>query len=164
MKKIGILLVLTVAVMLFSQIGVFAATPEVMMSVETEEANTSELVSITKPENLNDTTFNVSYIVSGYGIGGTTVTFYRYNAEEDLYEKVYNEMKYIDENGASQKIQSQAEVTIGTSGLFLNSISLGQGENTILVRAENGDLIQYIELYITKYSYNIIDLIKSMAA
>ena len=44
----------------------------------------------------------------------------------------------------------------------MNSISLKQGENLILVRAENGDEVQMMLLSVTKYNYNIIDLIKSL--
>ena len=78
------------------------------------------------------------------------------------FKKVYSELKYIDENGGSQILKTPSEVKIGTSGLFMNSISLKQGENLILVRAENGDEVQMMLLSVTKYNYNIIDLIKSL--
>ncbi len=162
MKRICVV-VLALALLLVSQIGAFAtSTPEVMLAGV--EGNTSNLVNITKPENLKDSTFNISYIVSGYGKGGTVVTLYRYNLSDQVYEKMYLEASYVDENGKTQTIETASEVAIGTSGLFMSSVPLGQGENSFLLRAENGDLVQYVEFEITKYSYNIIDLIKSLSA
>lgn len=158
MKKVYIA-ILVVAVMLLGQIGVFAAPDS--LAVDTT-GNTADLVVITKPQNPKDATFNESYIISGCGREGTTVALYSFSPETGMYEKFYSEMKYIDEYGASQVLRTPSETTIGTSGLFMNTITLTRGENTILVYAQNGDEVQVMKLWITKYSYNIIDLIKSL--
>lgn len=162
MKKICIVF-LAVMLLLLSQVCVFAeSTPDVILVGV--EGNSSDLVSITKPENQKDSTFNISYIVSGYGKTGTTVTLYRYNPSDMVYEKMYVETSTIDKNGASKIVERASEVGIGTSGLFMCPAALNQGENSFLLRAENGQKVQYVELQITKYSYNIIDLIKSITA
>ncbi len=158
MKKIGIVL-LVVAVMLFCQLGVFAAPDTLPLDAA---GNTTGLVVITKPQNQKDSTFDEKYIISGYGKEGTVVSLYYQDAESNSYKKFYSEMKYIDIEGGSQVIQSPSEVTIATSGLFMAPITLAQGENAILVRAENGEDIQMMKLSVTKYNYNIIDLIKSL--
>lgn len=159
MKKVYIA-ILVVAVLLLGQIGVFAAPDS--LPVDTT-GNTAGLVVVTKPQNPKDSTFEESYIISGCGKEGTTVALYSFSPETGMYEKFYSEMKYIDENGASQILRTPSESTIGTSGLFMNTITLARGENTILVYAENGENVQVMKLLITKYNYNIIDLIKSLA-
>ena len=132
----------------------------VLASPDTLPANvsgtTSDLIIITKPENQKDSTFSSSYIISGHGMGGTVVTFYSYNAETGVYDKIYNATQYVDANGVTQTTQTVAEVTIGTSGLFMGTVGLSEGENKILVRAENGDHVQIMTLSLTKYNYNII--------
>ncbi len=152
---------LMLAVLTVCQVGVFASDSPETLAADIE-GTTSDLIIVTKPENQKDSTFESTYIISGYGMGGTVVTLYSYNEAEDVYEKVYNEVRYIDEDGGSQLLQTGAEVTIGTSGLFMGSVDLGQGENIILVRAANGDHVQFMKLSLTKFSYNIIDLIKSL--
>ncbi len=158
MKRICSLFLIAV-LLLFGQLAVFAA-PETMAA--DASGNSSGLIVITKPQNQKDSTFNGAYIISGYGKEGTVVTLYQYDFDAADFKKVYSEMRYIDENGGSQILKTPSEVTIGTSGLFMNSISLKQGENLILVRAENGDEVQMMLLTVTKYNYNIIDLIKSL--
>ncbi len=158
MKKIYITL-LAVMILLLSHVSVFAAPETLDAGVA---GNSSGLVVVTKPQNQKDSTFNQAYIISGYGKEGTTVTLYCFDPAEGNYKKFYNETTYVDERGATQKVRTASEVKIGASGLFMNTISLGQGENVILVRAENGEHIQLMKLSVTKYNYNIIDIIKSL--
>lgn len=160
MKKLFSFFLVPVILLVFG-IGVFAS-PETISADVT--GTTSDLISITKPENQKDSTFNSTYIISGYGMGGTVVTLYGYNPQTGLYEKVYNATEFVNANGESQNVQTSAEVTIGTSGLFMGAVNLGDGENTILVRAANGDQVQLMKLSLTKYNYNIIDLIKALSA
>ncbi len=158
MKRIC-LAVLMIAVLLFSQIATFAA-PETVANDAT--GNSSSLVVVTKPKNQKDSTFDGSYIVSGYGKEGTTVTFYKYSEKEGVYNKMYNESQYVDANGETQKTWVASEVKIGTSGMFMNPIYLTQGDNVVLVRAENGDKVQLMKLSLTKYSYNLFDILKAL--
>ena len=160
MKKL--LAVFLIVVMLAATSVAVFASPETIPS--DVSGTTSDLIMVTKPENQKGSTFNSSYIISGYGMGGTVVTLYSYNAADDVFEKVYNTSEYVDANGGAQVVQTGAEVTIGTSGLFMGTVGLSQGENIILVRAENGDHVQFMKLSLTKFNYNIIDLIKSMSA
>lgn len=160
MKKL-LSLCLMMLLLLSCSINVFASPETVPADVS---GTTSDLIIITKPENQKDSTFSSKYIISGYGMGGTQVTLYSYNENEGVYEKVYNTSEYVDENGSTQQVQTGAEVTIGTSGMFMGTVGLVQGENTILVRAANGEHVQFMKLSLTKYNYNIIDLIKSLSA
>ena len=158
MRKVYIAVVM-LAVLLVGQISVFAS-PDTIAPEQT--GNSTELVAITKPKNQKDSTFDSSYIVSGYGKEGTTVGIYLYSSEEGVYKKLFNEAQYVDGEGVVQKTKVPAETVIGASGLFLNSIPLTQGVNDVLVYAENGEQVQFVKLAITKYNYNLFDIIKSL--
>ncbi len=159
MKKFWKIVSLTLVLCFVGAIGVFAA-PDTVASDAT--GNTYDLLVITNPQNQKDSTFDSTYIVSGYGKEGTVVTLYRYDAAEDVYKKVYNETQYVDENGVTQKNYSEATVTIGASGLFMNTLVLVSGAQNLLVRAENGENIQMMKIALTKYNYNLIDILKSL--
>ena len=158
MRKLYMLL-LTAVFCLIGTIGVLAA-PDTVASDAC--GNTYDLIVITNPQNQKDSTFDSGYIISGYGREGTVVTLYWHDAGENVYKKIYNETQYIDGNGQTQKAYSEATVTIGASGLFMNTVNLAQGGNNILVRAENGDKVQLMKLSVTKYNYNLFDIIKSL--
>ena len=106
--------------------------------------------------------WGANYIISGYGKEGTAVTLYWHDATANLYRKIYNETQYVDANGARQSAYTEATVTIGASGQFMNTVNLAQGGNNILVRAENGGQTQLLRLSVTKYNYNLFDIIKSL--
>lgn len=146
---------------IISILGVFAA-PDTVSADAT--GNTYDLLVVTHPQNQKDSTFDSTYIVSGYGKEGTVVTLYWYDATDGVYKKVYNETQYVDENGATQTAYSEATVTIGASGLFMNSISLVQGTHNILVRAENGENVQVMKISLIKYSFNLFDILKSLTS
>lgn len=159
MKNFWKIVSLTLVLCFFGVIGVFAA-PDTVASDAT--GNTYDLMVITNPQNQKDSTFDSTYIVSGYGKEGTVVTLYRFDAAENVYKKVYNETQYVDENGVTQTTYSEATVTIGASGLFMNTLVLMQGAQNLMVRAENGENVQIMKIALTKYNYNLIDILKSL--
>ena len=158
MRKVRFAAILLI-VFVMCQLLAFAA-PETISA--DSAGNSNSLVVITKPKNQKDSTFGNSYIISGYGKEGTTVTLYSYSSDEGAYKKIYNETQFVDASGVIQNTSTAAEVKIGASGLFMNSIPLSQGANDILVRAENDDKIQLMKLSLTKYNYNLFDIIKSL--
>ncbi len=159
MKRIIGLISLVLLFSFAGTLGVFAAPDTVAAD---EQGNTYDLIVITNPQNQKDSTFDSAYIVSGHGKEGTTVTLYWHDATENVYKKVYNETQYVDAEGVSSTVYSEATVTIGASGLFMNTVILAPGGNNLLVRAENGDMVQMMEMSITKYNYNLFDIIKSL--
>ncbi len=150
---------LTFLFCLIGNIMVFAA-PDTVASDAV--GNTHDLIVITNPQNQKDSTFDAGYIISGYGRENTSVTFYWHDSIENVYKKIYNEVHYIDANGVNQKAYGEATVTVGASGLFMNTVVLAPGGNNLLVRAENGDKVQLMRLSVTKYNYNLFDIIKSL--
>lgn len=158
MRKVITAILLTV-ILVMSQLAVFASPDTIAAD---SAGNSNGLVVVTRPKNQKDSTFDNAYIISGYGKEGTTVTLYSFSAEDGIYKKIYNETQFVDENGVAQKASVASEVKIGASGLFMNTIPLSQGANDVLVRAENGDKIQLMKLSLTKYSYNLFDIIKSL--
>ncbi len=158
MRKVCIAALLLL-VLLVGQLSVFAAPDTI---TEGTIGNSNDLVVVTKPKNQKDSTFDSFYIVSGYGKEGTVVSFYIYSADEGLYKRILNETQYIDESGVKQTAKVPSEVKIGASGLFINTVALTQGVNDILVRAEKDENVQLMKLSITKYGYNLFDIIKSL--
>ena len=158
MKKLCIA-ILMLASLLAGQLSVFAS-PDTVAAGST--GNSNGLVVVTKPKNQKDSTFSADYVISGYGKEGSTVTFYNYSDEDGVYKKIFNTAQYLDANGNVQTAPVACEVKIGASGLFMNSIPLSQGLNNVLVRAENGDKLQFMKLSLTRYSYNLFDIIKSL--
>lgn len=158
MRKVCIA-VLMLAVLLVGQLSVLAAPDTIEAGAV---GNSNELVVVTKPKNQKDSTFDSSYIVSGYGKEGTEVGFYLYSAEDGIYKRMLTDIQYVAADGSVQKSKVPVEVKIGASGLFINTVSLNQGINDILIRAEKGEAVQLMKLSITKYSYNLFDIIKSL--
>ncbi|MBR5154950.1 MAG: hypothetical protein IKW62_00495 [Clostridia bacterium] len=158
MRKVVFAVLLMVSVLL-GQFSVFAS-PDTIAPDST--GNSNGLVVVTNPKNQKDSTFNATYIISGYGKEGTVVTLYNYSSNDGVYKKIFNNTQYVDANGVLQNAQTAAEVKIGASGLFMNTITLNQGGNDILIRAENSDRVQFMKLFLTKYSYNLFDIIKSL--
>lgn len=161
MKRFCTIFLTIVLCTLMGSLSVFAA-PETVAADAV--GNTYELVVVTKPQNQKDSTFDAGYMISGYGKEGTTVTLYRLDANENVYRKIYNETRYVDAAGTARKTYAEASATIGASGLFMNTVNLTQGTNNILVRAEKGDSVQLMKISVTKYNYNLFDIIKSLTA
>lgn len=138
----------------------FAAPDTVSPS---EEGNVTDLIAVTNPQGQKDTTFDASYVISGYGKEGTVITVYWHDAEEDVYKKVYNEVIYTAPDGTVTTTFEEATVTVGASGLFMRPVDLSHGEHNFLIRAENGESVQYLKLSLTRYKRNLINIIKSWA-
>lgn len=126
-----------------------------------EAGNASNLISVTKPEGQKDSTFDSTYVISGYGKEGTVVTLYYHDTITDMYQKIYNKVEYTEADGSVSVSYNEASASIGASGLFMNTVIPAEGENNILVRAENNGDVQYLKLTITRYKRNIIGIIKS---
>ena len=159
MKQFWKVISLTLVLSFICMLSAFAAPDTVANDAS---GNTYDLIVITNPQNQKDSTFDSTYIVSGHGKEGTKVTLYWHDATENVYKKVYNETQYVDANGTTQTAYSEATVTIGASGLFMNTVILSQGAHNLLVRAENVDKVQMMKLSLTKYNYNLIDILKSL--
>lgn len=121
-KIIAILCIITVV----SSVAVFAA-PDTLDSTST--GNSNNIIVITNPPTDKSATFDMSYIISGYGKPGATVTMYVYDGS------VYRKSSY--------------EWTIGASGLFFKKITLAKGKNALICYAESGSANQTVPLEIT---------------
>lgn len=121
-KVIALFCVLTVA---FSM--VVSAAPDVLYSTST--GNSNNIIVITNPPTDKSATFDMSYIISGYGRPGADVTIYLYDGS------VYKRSDYT--------------WTIGASGLFFKKITLAKGKNALICYAESGSNNQTVPLEIT---------------
>lgn len=127
------------------------------------EGNVTDLIAVTNPQGQKDSTFDASYVISGYGKEGTVITVYWHDAAEDIYKKVYSEITTTAPDGTVATALEEATVTVGASGLFMRPVDLSHGEHNFLIRAENGESVQYLKLSLTRYKRNLINIIKSWA-
>lgn len=127
-----------------------------------EEGTATDLIAVTKPEGQKASTFDSTYIISGYGKENTVITLYWHNMAEDMYQKIYNKVEYTEADGKVTAKYEEATVTVGASGLFMNTVEPAEGDNNILIRAENGENVQYIKLSITRYKRNLLGIIKAL--
>ena len=121
-KIIALVCVITI----FSSIAVFAA-PDVLESTAT--GNSTNIIVITNPPTDKSATFDMSYIISGYGRPGADVTMYFHDGA------VYRKSAYTWK--------------IGASGLFFKKITLAKGKNALICYAESGTANQTVPLEIT---------------
>ena len=149
---------LSVLILILCTSAVFAS-PDTVSPYD--EGNATDLISVTKPEGQKDSTFDNTYVISGYGKEGTVVTLYYHDTITDMYQKIFNKVEYAEADDTITTSYEEASTTIGASGLFMNTVIPAEGENNILIRAENGESVQYLRLSITKYKRNIIGIIKS---
>lgn len=126
-----------------------------------DAGNTYDLISVTTPQYQKDSTFSSSYVIEGYGLEGASVMVYWYDAANDIYRKVYDHAQGYDENGNPIIIYLEAAFTVGSSGQFKKSVELCPGANNFLLRAERDGLCQMVKISLTRYNYNLFDIIKS---
>ena len=106
---------------------VVCAAPDVLYSTST--GNSNNIIVITNPPTDKSATFDMSYIISGYGRPGAEVTMYIYDGS------VYRKSAYT--------------WNIGASGLFFKKITLAKGKNALICYAEAGSSNQTVPLEIT---------------
>ena len=134
-KKIIALICL---VTMLSSVAVFAA-PDVLEATAT--GNSNNIIVITNPPTDKSATFDMSYIISGYGRPGAEVTMYLYDGV------VYRKSAYT--------------WTIGASGLFFKKITLAKGKNALICYAEAGTSNQTVPLEITYLGSNFMSTLNN---
>lgn len=117
---------LVCVLMVVASVAVSAA-PDVLYSTST--GNSNNIIVITNPPTDKSATFDMSYIISGYGRPGASVVMYIYDGS------VYRKSDYT--------------WTIGASGLFFKKITLAKGKNALICYAEAGSSNQTVPLEIT---------------
>ncbi len=133
-KIIALICVLTIV----SGMAVSAA-PNVLYS--SSVGNSNNIIVITNPPTDKSATFDMSYIISGYGRPGATVTIYIYDG------RVYKKSAYT--------------WTIGASGLFFKKITLAKGKNALICYAEAGSSNQTVPLEITYLGSNFMNTLNN---
>jgi len=112
--------------------------------------NSNSLIYIKKPASLSATTSEKTYTVSTAGKPGVEVTILRKSYYDGQFYKVY-------QGGYG------LEGTIGASGVYVVSIELIEGGNTIMVYAANNDERQIIKIDIRRITRSQLDKINSLS-
>lgn len=122
MKRIALAFALAIVV-LFTSISAFADHP-VSISIY-DAGNATNLISIKKPETAISATSKKIYGISGISSQGVTVAIYKYSSLSGEYVLMKN------------KDGTNTITTIGASGLYIKQVTLNEGENKFLIRAES---------------------------
>ena len=86
------------------------------------------LIDIRNPETIVSTTTNRNCVISAVAVKGTKVTLYAYNSATGAYE--------ILRNAYGEKL----ETYVGSSGLYVQQITLKDGLNSIMVVANSSSV------------------------
>ena len=88
------------------------------------------LIDIRNPETIVSTTTNRNCVISAVAVKGTKVTLYAYNSATGTYD--------VLRNAYGEKL----ETYVGSSGLYVQQITLKDGLNSIMVVA-NSSIVTY---------------------
>ncbi len=136
MKKKIISVLLALVLLFTAQIAVFAH-PEYVQ--EGSHSTVSNLITIKKPDTATTATLKSTYSITGVGSTGVSLCFY-----------VFDGTNYVAQKNADGSV---ATYTIGSSGVFYRQISLKEGTNRIMVRAEAPDgnyQLKYLTINVVK--------------
>jgi len=86
------------------------------------------LIDIRNPETIVSTTTNRNCVISAVAVKGTKVTLYAYNSATGTYE--------VLKNAYGEKL----ETYVGSSGLYVQQITLKDGLNSIMVVANSSSV------------------------
>lgn len=143
MKK-RIFLLITVLTLLLA-VSVCAA-PDVIMPSEAVNSTTG-ILTVTSPADASISSYNKSHNISGYAGNGVEVSVYYLNKTVGGYCLLYKDGAPVVFN-------------VGASGMFIKPVTLLQGRNDLLIRAEIYGKVQYSKRTVTVLSSSFFNLFK----
>ncbi len=146
-KKLIATLCLTLALLTLFSLAAFAAPTKIS---EDYSGNTDSLLTVKKPATLSATTSERTYTVTAAGKPGVEVTVYRKSKLDGQFYRVFQNGYFLSS-------------TIGASGVYVVSIELLDGGNTMLLYAENENERQIIKIDITRLSKTQLDRINNLS-
>ncbi len=147
-KKLLVLLCLTLALSTVLSVTALAAPTKIPANYNS--SNSSSLLTVKKPASLSATTSERTYTVNAAGKPGVDVTVYRKSKLDGQFYRVFQNGYFLSS-------------TIGASGVYVVSIELIDGTNTMLLYAENEFERQVIRIDITKLSQSQLDRINNLS-
>ena len=147
-KKLFTLLCLTLALSAFLSVAAFAAPTKIGENYNI--GNTDALMTVKKPASLKATTSERTYTVTAAGKPGIDVTVYRKSKLDGQFYRVFQNGYFLTS-------------TVGASGVYVVSIELLDGGNTMLLYAENANERQVIKIDITRLSKTQLDKINNLS-
>lgn len=142
--KKRIFLLITVLIFVFA-VSVCAA-PDVILPSEAVN-NTTGILTVTSPADSSISSYNKSHNISGYAGNGVEVSVYYLNKTVGAYCLLYKDGAPVVFN-------------VGASGMFIKPVTLLQGRNDLLIRAETYGKVQYAKRTVTVLSSNFFNLFK----
>lgn len=147
-KKLITAVCLTLALLTVFSLAAFAAPTKI--SENYNSGNSDSLLTVKKPAALSATTSERTYTVTAAGKPGVEVTVYRKSKLDGQFYRVFQNGYFLNS-------------TIGASGVYVVSIELLDGGNTMLLYAENENERQVIKIDITRLSKTQLDRINNLS-
>ena len=142
-KKISTSLLLVFILSLIPALTGFASASSLPASYS---GTVDYLIDIRNPETIVSTTTNRNCVISAVAVKGTKITLYAYNSATGSYE--------VLRNAYGQKLESY----VGSSGLYVQQITLKDGLNSIMVVAHSTNVTyEVVKLEISLLNQGYLD-------
>lgn len=128
MNKLTRILTSVVLIIVMSSISFVSALASSSSLPENYTGTVDYLIDIRNPETIVSTTTNRNCVISAVAVKGTKVTLYAYNQWTGTYEVLTNA------HG------ERMETYVGSSGLYVQQITLKDGLNSIMVVAHSSNV------------------------
>ena len=139
-RKIALLLVVMLS---FCCVFSFAAPASILP--DNAVSTSSDLLTVTNPTSEAISSYDKTHNISGYAASGVELSIYYLN--NGTYYPLYKDGAPI-------------VFSVGASGMFIKPVSLSNGKNDLLVRAELNGKVQYTKKTINVLSFNLFNLFK----
>ncbi|MBQ4527598.1 MAG: hypothetical protein II998_05960 [Clostridia bacterium] len=128
MRKLSKVIILFVLILVLSAVPFMVGYASESSLPSTYSGTVDYLIDIRNPETIVSTTTNRNCVISAVAVKGTKVTLYAYNSATGAYE--------ILKNAHGEKL----ETYVGSSGLYVQQITLKDGLNSIMVVANSSSV------------------------
>ncbi|MBC7764852.1 MAG: hypothetical protein H7Y41_00080 [Hyphomonadaceae bacterium] len=143
-------IIFATVMMMLLPISVFASPDTLGLD---EKGTVDSLIVCNNGTGEGETTFETNFVLSGSGKQNVVATMYIFDNETQLYKKVY-----ITKDGKLV----EAEWVIGASGLFMQEVTLTEGNNKFAIRAAKEGDTQVVHLEIVRMNQDFFAIIKGI--
>ena len=130
MARFKTMLTVAVLVLILASMPLVSSASSAVSLPASYSGTVDYLIDIRNPETIVSTTTNRNCVISAVAVKGTKVTLYAYNPATGSYE--------ILKNARGDRLESY----VGSSGLYVQQITLKDGLNSIMVVA-NSSTVTY---------------------
>ena len=146
MARFKTILTVAVLVLMLASMPLMSSASSAIQLPASYSGTVDYLIDIRNPETIVSTTTNRNCVISAVAVRGTKVTLYAYNPATGSYE--------ILRNAHGDKLESY----VGSSGLYVQQITLKDGLNSIMVVAHSSTVTyEVVKLEISLLNQGYMD-------